>query len=192
MEVIPAAETATFAEQSWGRDREETMRQNEKTFILYDAGQLDVTGLPGGGEVQAFYTGGKYAPCKGCFDCWLKTPGTCILRDRVYALADHLADCTTFVIVSGLRYGGFSASVKGVVDRLIAFNLPYFRKIRGELHHIPRYENQFRLRVYFYGDATEREKETARAYVSRIALNFNNEDYAVCFLNDASEWRASV
>lgn len=165
------------------------MNYEEKTFILHDIKNMDNSDLFTDGKTHQFYTGNKYAFCKGCFDCWLKTPGVCILRDSVFGLANHLSDCSTFVIVSKLLYGGFSTCVKGVTDRLIAFNLPYFKKLNGELHHIPRYDNQFKMRVFFYGEATDNEKETAEEYVSRIALNLNNEDYKTVFLKDESEWR---
>ena len=165
------------------------MTHGGKTFILYDAETMLDSDLLTGGEMYHFYTGDKYAFCKGCFDCWLKTPGICTFRDRVFGLADQLSDCSTFIIVSKLLYGGFSTSVKGVVDRLIAFNLPYFKKINGELHHTPRYDNQFKMLVFFYGEATEKEKETAKEYISRIALNLNNEDHMIFFLNNESEWR---
>lgn len=165
------------------------MIRGEKAFILYDTEAINNEELLTDSKVYHFYTGDKYATCKGCFDCWLKTPGACIFRDRVFGLADHLSDCSTFIIVSKLLYGGFSTSVKGVVDRLIAFNLPYFKKINGELHHTPRYDNQFKMLVFFYGAAAEAEKETAKEYISRIALNLNNEDYTTFFLNNESEWR---
>lgn len=161
----------------------------KKHFVLYDSKDIDFSELFTGERDCVFYTDEKFAFCKGCFDCWLKTPGSCIIRDRVYGLADNLSDCTDFIIVSRLLYGGFSTSVKGAVDRLIAFNLPYFKRINNELHHVPRYENRFRLIVFFYGEATREERSTAEEYVSRIALNLNNEEYTTIFIKDEAEWR---
>lgn len=129
----------------------------------------------------------KYAFCKGCFDCWLKTPGTCIMKDRVYGLANNLSKCSKFVIVSRMLYGGFSTEIKGVVDRLIACNLPFFKKINGELHHKPRFNNSFSLQVVFYGDCTDEEKQTAQEYVSNVALNLNNAKFTTDFVESAQE-----
>lgn len=129
----------------------------------------------------------KYARCKGCFDCWLKTPGKCIIKDRVYGLADHLREVEELVIVSRCTYGGFSAAVKGAVDRLIAFNLPFFRKLNGELHHKPRYQNAPRLRVLFHGDATEAERACAESYVAAVGLNMNACETQVSFFKNAEE-----
>ena len=41
-------------------------------------------------------------------------PGSCIMRDKAYDPADRLSDCSAFVIVSRLLYGGFSIPVKAL------------------------------------------------------------------------------
>lgn len=148
-----------------------------KKFIIHDLGDIV---KPTNGNV-VFNATTKYAFCKGCFDCWLKTPGVCIIKDKLFGLADELANCDEFIIISECLYGGFGVNVKGVIDRLIAFNLPFFRNIEKELHHKPRYNNKFRMVVLFYGDINEEEKLIANNYVKAIAKNFNNDDFEVLF-----------
>lgn len=155
-------------------------------FLIHDVKDLNIP-QNGDEEYFVFDTTQKYAFCKGCFDCWLKTPGACTIRDRVCGLADNLSECNKLIIVSRVLYGGFGTEIKGVVDRLIAFNLPFFKKINGELHHKPRYKNPFDLQVVFYGECTDEEKQTAEEYVSNIALNFNGAKFNTVFVEDGQQ-----
>lgn len=152
-----------------------------KKFVIYD---IDESLLKQETENIYFNAKTKYAPCKGCFDCWLKTPGTCILKDKVYGLADNLIRSDKFIIISKCLYGGFSREVKGVVDRLIAFNLPFFKKLNNELHHTTRYDKKLDVEVYFYGDINDKEKETAKTYIDSVALNFNASKITVNFIDN--------
>lgn len=154
----------------------------QKVFVIHDV--LDLS-LCDSDEYVVFDANNNYAFCKGCFDCWLRTPGKCIMKDKVCGLNDNLVDCNKFVIISKPLYGGFSTKVKGVIDRLIAFNLPFFKTINGELHHKPRNKNPFELKVIFYGDITDNEMETAKEYVSNLAFNFDDVVNSVEFVKDA-------
>lgn len=156
----------------------------KNVFFIHDVEGLTIPSVCGEEHV-VFDAGRKSAFCKGCFDCWLKTPGKCSINDNVCGLADNLAECDTLVIISRVLYGGFSTEVKRAVDRLIAFNLPFFKKINGELHHKPRFVNNFDLKVIFYGDCTDEEKSTAEEYVLNIALNFNGIESTTCFVDSA-------
>ena len=44
------------------------------------------------------------------------------------------------MLVTPVTFGGYSATLKRAVDRVIPILSPYFMKIRGEVHHKPRYE----------------------------------------------------
>ena len=76
---------------------------------------------------------GKSAPCICCFKCWTKTPGYCVLpRDGGTAFPEKFWDANCVVIISRITWGGYSASVKSYLDRLIPILHPYFRKVNGE------------------------------------------------------------
>lgn len=132
---------------------------------------------PGGEEAS-----GKLSPCVGCFACWLKTPGVCIVRDGYGAFGPVLAKCTDYFILSRVVYGGFSLFVKNVLDRNIGYLLPFFTKRRGEMHHASRYPGQFRLHVLGYGEEVPaEEQQTFRGIAAANARNLNAEDCRVSF-----------
>ena len=98
-------------------------------LIVFDAGDGKEASFAEGFEAQdvLFSATPMVKPCVGCFGCWVKTPGTCVLRDRCSEVAHLMARCDTLVLVSPLVYGGLSLNVKALLDRAIGYVQPYFR-----------------------------------------------------------------
>lgn len=110
--------------------------------------------------------------CIGCFGCWTKTPGICVLKDSYNNMGELLSKCYKLIIISKCVYGSYSPFVRNVLDRSIAYLLPYFVLRNRETHHATRYENKITLSVHFYGsNITEREKETAKRLVKANCVN---------------------
>lgn len=124
--------------------------------------------------------------CTGCFGCWVKTPGRCVIKDGYENMGGILAKAGNVYIISQCYYGGYSPFVKNVLDRSISYLLPFFRIKDNETHHKQRYKHTFRLCVYFYGDnITEHERDTAIKLVKANCVNFNVQDYKVLFAGSA-------
>lgn len=85
--------------------------------------------------------------CVGCFGCWTKTPGACVLKDGLQRLGETLARADELQIVPRCTYGGYSRTVKAIIDRCIPYVHPCFRMLGGEMHHRLRYDRMIRLRV---------------------------------------------
>lgn len=131
---------------------------------------------------------GKIKNCIGCFSCWLKTSGVCILKDSYENIGELLSKSDEMLIISKCCYGTYSPFVKNVWDRSLSYLLPYFEKKNNETHHKPRYKNQFKLKVYFYGDdITEYEKSNATDLVNANRINFNITDSSVSFFSSFDE-----
>ena len=43
--------------------------------------------------------------CIGCFGCWLKTPGSCIIRDNYGDMGEYLSRSEELIIISRCCYG---------------------------------------------------------------------------------------
>jgi len=85
------------------------------------------------------------APCVGCFGCWIRTPGECVIPDAGRDVAKTVIRSDLTVFLTSVTFGGYSSELKKAVDRLIPLVSPYFRRVGGEVHHRPRYRCHPRL-----------------------------------------------
>ncbi len=110
---------------------------------------------------------GASAPCIGCFNCWVKTPGVCALpRDEGTGFAEKFWDSRYVVIVSRIQWGGYATGIKLFLDRIIPILHPYFQKVCGEMHHRFRYDAFPEFLAVGHGARSSGERETFRGYVS--------------------------
>ena len=117
----------------------------------------------------------KLATCIGCFGCWIKTPGQCILNDEGQEIAKTVARSDFMILLTPITFGGYSYQLKKMLDRLIPNLLPIFTKINGEIHHKPRYIKNPKLLALGY--LSEHDEESERIFeelVGRNAINMSN------------------
>lgn len=119
---------------------------------------------------------GSIKPCAGCFGCWLKTPGQCVIKDGYDQMGRLIHEASEVLVISKYTYGGFSSFVKNVFDRSIGYLLPYFRMYKGEMHHKPRYREHKKISFIFRGvGLTDEDKAKARKYVEAVVTNLNTK-----------------
>lgn len=112
--------------------------------------------------------------CIGCFGCWVKTPGKCVIHDGYEGTGIDMSKCTELIFISRCCYGSVSPFVKMVQDRAISYIHPDFVIRKGEMHHKRRYQNVISLSLYLYGEnITNAEKETARTIIEGNADNYD-------------------
>ncbi len=112
--------------------------------------------------------------CIGCFGCWLKTPGKCVIKDEYQGMGEKLSKVDELLIISKATFGSYSSAVKNVLDRSISYVSPYFVIREGEMHHKERYHKNLKVSAVFYGDdMTDKEKETSVNLVVANAVNLN-------------------
>ncbi|WP_051624247.1 NAD(P)H-dependent oxidoreductase [Clostridium akagii] len=79
--------------------------------------------------------------CHGCFVCWTKTPGKCIIKDDMAELIEKYIKADLIVWSFPLYYFGMPSKIKAFLDRLLPTNLPYIiTKEDGANRHAPRYD----------------------------------------------------
>lgn len=165
----------------------EELRQHEKRLVIHD---LPAGAMPAVKDenIIEICDDGSIKSCIGCFGCWLKTPGKCILKDKYNEMGRLLAGSGEIILISRCCFGGPGPFVKNVLDRSIPYILPYFVIKNGEMHHRQRYRKTLALRVVFYGeDLTDQEKETAREWVDAMADNLYCEVKQVAFCGNPEE-----
>ncbi len=131
------------------------------------------------GDAYSFYELGDedLRFCIGCFTCWVKTPGLCVFKDLGRELNREFMDSDVAVILSPVKYGCYSRTIKRVWDRTIPVVLPFFVKIDGEMHHAPRYSRYPRLVIVGYGEnISDFEAETFKSLNDANAVNFQTEE----------------
>lgn len=160
----------------------------QERFIIYDM-QEQKEGLflnPKEGDAL-FAAAPAVKHCIGCFGCWIKEPGRCVIKDRADEVIPRMVKCRELILVSPILYGGYSQNIKAVLERCIGYILPYFRIANGRMRHKLRYKNPFSLGVYFYGECDEDEKDIAERLVKANAINLGIENYSVHFCKNAKE-----
>jgi len=135
-------------------------------------------------DTEIIENDGGIRSCFGCFGCWVRTPGACVLKDGYQHMGEKLAACDELVLISRCVYGSYSPFVRNILERSISYLLPYFVKQNGETHHRNRYDHSFKLTVHFYGEAiTDAERNTARELTAANAINLYAREVQVAFHN---------
>ena len=96
--------------------------------------------IPVEGEYKIIKPNGDIHHCIGCFGCWVKTPGKCVIHDGYHETGVDMSKCTELIIISRCYYGSVSPFVKMVEDRAISYFHPDFVIRKGEMHHKRRYK----------------------------------------------------
>lgn len=140
------------------------------------------------GEYKIIKPTNQIHHCLGCFACWVKTPGQCIIHDGFENTGIDMSKCNELIIISQCYYGSVSPFIKMVQDRAISYIHPDFVVRQGELHHKRRYQNIITLSAYFYGeDITENEKQIAQHMIEANALNYDGTVKTIGFYKNIKE-----
>ncbi|QAT61480.1 MULTISPECIES: flavodoxin family protein [Tissierellales] len=139
-------------------------------------------------EVKIISPEKEIKKCIGCFGCWIKTPGYCVIKDGYENMGKLLSESEELIIISRVCYGGFSPFVKNVLDRSIGYLSPFFTVRNKEMHHKSRYKRKLKLSVIAYGkDATEKERDNLSKIVAANGVNFNAIDHSFCFADNIDD-----
>ena len=156
-------------------------------FLVLQDINLDENSLDKG-KYTIFQLSQIVKPCVGCFGCWLKTPGKCVIKDNDSTFGIIMPHVKGVIVISELVFGGFSPNIKAIFDRSIGFILPFFCNVNGEMHHKQRYKKRPDLTYMFYGqNCTQAEKDIAQKLTKANAINFGADNYSTLFYNSFQE-----
>jgi len=135
-----------------------------------------------------------FKPCRGCFNCWTKTPGKCIIAtDKANEINGFCVQADVIIILSKILYGSYSVDIKKYLDRVIPNILPYFEMINNEMHHKSRYDKFPSLIIIGYGEElTDEEKNTFKSLVSRNAINFHSPKHFSFAISSSGEKKKTI
>lgn len=106
------------------------------TAVMVDA-FLKGAAEAGAETVNIFLAEKEISHCKGCFSCWLATPGQCVIKDDDMAEVLSSAEgADILVLATPLKYANISSMLKVFIERLLVFANPYILKdAAGETRH---------------------------------------------------------
>ncbi len=132
----------------------------------------------GAETVNVFLAEKKIQHCRGCFSCWLKTPGHCIIDDDMKSILAGSEGADILVLASPLYFDTISGMLKVFMDRLIVKGDPHFDKTaNGESRHRNKPDEKTpRLLMLSNCGFPERSHFQALSHwVQRVTLNMQTE-----------------
>lgn len=71
-------------------------------------------------------------PCLGCFSCWSKTPGECVIKDDMQEIYEKIKASDIIIESFPLYFFGMPSVMKCLTDRCLPFMLPYMGNQTGD------------------------------------------------------------
>lgn len=124
----------------------------------------------------------KISNCVGCYGCWTKTPGKCVIRDDAVKVYPYIAKSDRVLYVSRICYGSYDTIMKTMLERAIPIQQAFIRLLNGETHHIQRDVALKNAIIIAYGEIGEDEKNIFIKLIERNAKNMNFKKYKVLFI----------
>jgi multimeric flavodoxin WrbA len=82
----------------------------------------------------------KISNCTGCFRCWVRTPGKCVIDDDMSPLLDKMRTTDLIVFATPLYVDNVSGIMKNFMDRILPLGDPHLVKDeKGESRHPARH-----------------------------------------------------
>lgn len=150
--------------------------ENGNTHVM--VGAFMKGAVHAGAEVENVFLAKKEInPCKGCFSCWLKTPGKCVIKDDMAELLDKFVSSDIIVFATPLYVDNVTGIMKNFMDRLIPGSDPHFEKDEGgECVHIIRTEKRPKLVVISNcGFPEQSHFQVLELLFKRVARNMRTE-----------------
>jgi len=79
-------------------------------------------------------------PCTGCFSCWNKTPGKCIIRDGMDEIIEKLIVADVVIWAFPLYYFSAPGALKNIIDRQLPISVPFMSRGNESGGHPSRYD----------------------------------------------------
>jgi len=129
-------------------------------FLRIDGHEVDVIAL----------SNENIACCLGCFGCWLKTPGECVINDAGRDLPRKVIQSDIVFLLTPVAFGMYSSRFKRVLDRFpCPILLPFFKNINGEIHHAKRYDKYPALIAF--GALPNPDEESGNTFKTLVLRN---------------------
>lgn len=130
-----------------------------------------------GAEVEnIFLVEKKIGTCKGCLNCWIKTPGVCIQKDDMAEILEKVVQSDIVVFATPVYADNVTGIMKTFIDRMIPAVDPRVKRVKGETVHLKRYGAYPKMVVISNcGFPEQTHFQTLRLYFRRFSRNMHSE-----------------
>lgn len=120
--------------------------------------------------------------CIGCFGCWVKTPGRCVIRDDAVRIYPLIAQSEKVIYVTQIKYGSYDTIMKTMLERAIPIQQAFIRLYHSETHHVQRDVKEKDALIIAYGESTPQEQQLFTRLVQRNSYNMLFRSYHILFI----------
>ena len=118
--------------------------------------------------------------CIGCWNCWLKTPGRCVMKDQMTESYPDYVNSDAIILLIDTAQGFINHKAKAFLDRTIPHYHPYIKIVDGECHHVARYKCYPDMVFYYDTEGlTTQEEGVIEDYLYRTAYHFQSKAYRI-------------
>jgi len=118
--------------------------------------------------------------CIGCWNCWVKTPGRCVMKDQMAEFYADYINSDTVILLMDTAQGFINHQAKAFFDRTIPHYHPYIEIVDGECHHVARYKGYPDMVFYYDTEGlTNQEEQVIEDYLYRTAYHFKSKAYLI-------------
>jgi multimeric flavodoxin WrbA/putative sterol carrier protein len=113
--------------------------------------------------------------CRGCFCCWEKTPGKCIIKDDMETIFEKYINADLVIWSFPLYYYGIPSKTKAFIDRLLPNNMPdIIMNDDGRAKHLTRHDLQHQRHILVSTCGFFTVKNNCEAMVKQFEIMFDN------------------
>ncbi|ONI47463.1 hypothetical protein AN644_05240 [Candidatus Epulonipiscium fishelsonii] len=122
--------------------------------------------------------------CNGCYDCWVRTPGKCVIRDDAVKIYPEIAKSDKLMYISKVKYGSYDTVMKTMLERALPIQQAFIRLVDGECHHYQRDVAMKNAIIIAYGKISTEDKKLFEQLVNRNSYNMNFSKYKIIFTSE--------
>lgn len=113
----------------------------------------------------------QIGPCRSCGACAFRSPGKCVIKDDIHSIMRAIVRSNLLVLLTPIRFGGYSSLLKTATDRFMPFGAPLYFKHGQHLLHPMRYKMPRLLGIGIAQADLPGEEDAFRLMVARNGLN---------------------
>jgi len=136
-----------------------------------------------GAEIETVYLNEKNIDfCKGCYTCWTRTPGKCIIKDDMEELMEKVKEADIIVYGTPLYKYTMTGLMKNFIDRELPLSLPFVEKCNGRLRHPGRfYDAHFDKKEVLISNCGFPERQNFKGLVETFNELTINQGHTILF-----------